>query len=120
MGVLEPGLDTNSLTTSETKFRDSCFNAVTAIFPDICPAYLQTNAERLNYDPAAVIEFILNRLEYYGSYIKRPRPRSLKRKRSDMEGDSEELGTQDEVSRAKRKYCHPSRPKGPKENVPLL
>ncbi|KAH6895708.1 hypothetical protein B0T10DRAFT_557892 [Thelonectria olida] len=84
--------EAGSGTSSESK--DSCFQAVTDLFPNICPEYLESIAAPLNYVDAAVIHYIVDLAENGGSY----RRSKLKRKR-DEDADHEAL-----ISKLKRQY----------------
>jgi hypothetical protein len=58
--------EAGSATSSESK--DSCFQAVTDLFPNICPEYLESIAEPLNYVDAHVIHYLVDLTESGGSY----------------------------------------------------
>ncbi|KAH6957621.1 hypothetical protein BKA56DRAFT_703549 [Ilyonectria sp. MPI-CAGE-AT-0026] len=92
----KPTMDTKGQ-TPDPIIQDGCIQAVTALFPDICLAYLATVAAPLLYDPDAVINHIIDLNDKGTSYTRRPLPNTLKRKRADDD--------EDEVFDAKRKYC---------------
>jgi hypothetical protein len=68
----------------EEKIKVSCKDVVLAIFPDICPAYLERVAEERAYDAEQVTAFVADEIELQRPYPKRPKS-TAKRKRDDSE-----------------------------------
>lgn len=94
--------------TPDPTIQDGCVQAVTALFPDICLAYLGTVAAPLFYNSDAVINYIVDLSEKGDTYTRRPRAQILKRKREDDdEGDEDE--EDEKLIDAKRKYCNAHR-----------
>lgn len=85
-----------------------CTREVTALFPDVCPQFLQSIAAPLQFSPQAVINHILDLIESGQTYKKREQPQkhTTKRKRDTDEQDDE---LEETVRNAKRMYTSDNR-----------
>ncbi|KLU82613.1 hypothetical protein MAPG_01685 [Magnaporthiopsis poae ATCC 64411] len=78
--------------------QQACAVAIVAVFPDICPDYLDSITKEKSFDSEAVISHILDQLDDGQSYPRRPKA-CLKRKR---ETDDDEIDEREEVLLSKR------------------
>lgn len=81
----------------------ACIRDVVALFPDICPRYLSEVAAPLDFEPARVVEKLLDDQDKGIVYTKKPLRSSLKRKRNNG-GEPEVENPESEIFQAKQKY----------------
>lgn len=74
--------------------KSACTAAVLAIFPDICPDYLQEKSGKLDYNHGAIVGSILDEIDNGQPYPKRP---ALKRKRRQSSSAGEQPTAGDEA-----------------------
>ncbi|KAI2467164.1 hypothetical protein F4781DRAFT_324895 [Annulohypoxylon bovei var. microspora] len=72
--------------------RTLCKDNVRAVFPDICPDYLEKLANEHNNNSAAIIGMILDSQEKGEMYPARPHENPLKRKRSQVDNSDDGSG----------------------------
>ncbi|OAA57067.1 ring finger protein [Niveomyces insectorum RCEF 264] len=81
-----PGVEKNGgapavvidLDNFENDVKSACTAAVLALFPDICPDFLQEKSQQLAYDYESIVSHILDQADNGAHYPRRP---TLKRKR---------------------------------------
>ncbi|KAG8349867.1 hypothetical protein FVEN_g11952 [Fusarium venenatum] len=97
--------------------RDHCLREVTAVFPDICPQYLETVAAPLNFSPQYTINYILDLPESGRTFEKREKPKktvgNMKRDDNEQNDDLEE-----KLCKDRRLYTSDDREQPALENQP--
>lgn len=78
--------------------QQACADAIVAVFPDICPDYLDSITKEKSFNSEAVISHILDQLDDGQPYPRRPKA-CLKRKR---EAGDDEVDEGEEVLLSKR------------------
>lgn len=98
----------------DREIQDDCVATVTAIFPDICPEYLEALAAPLLYSTESVVNHIADAIEQGQPYTRQRAP-SRKRKRpedgqdsntSEIQSDAEEDPDDDVVELLECQCCY--------------
>lgn len=81
--------------------RHACTSQVGSLFQDICPRYLEDISAGLNFDTAAVVNYIADEQEAGRLYPKRTSGVGKRKRDDDEEGEDEELEV---MARVKRRF----------------
>lgn len=82
----------------EAELADACSRLVTAVFPNICPQFLEQLASSIGLDASAIINHIVDQEAEGKPYPRSQAPNALKRKRGTLDDEAQE------VARVKRIY----------------